>query len=252
MYFSKHKHLLSNSIMAVAIIRLFSSLIEGTVRLLSGRLRIFSPDMLDTYRWNAKVIFSAGKVLAITAVFFIAWKKLKKYLSVIGEEDIDDMGRLQEEYLREGHSALTSDTMAQLLQLWAVILVGAETIYLVSSAIYRMLVEELTQLFLNGIPYESYISIYNMSHGFKYLEMLTAILLGVIMTGIFLGDNLLKAVAAVIAVVFLLAFGIMDMNTVALPGRVVGIVWTSVIFHLTETLGLSLLALYLSRKYNGL
>ena len=162
------------------------------------------------------------------------------------------MGRLQEEYLREGHSALTSDTMAQLLQLWAVILVGAETIYLVSSAIYRMLVEELTQLFLNGIPYESYISIYNMSHGFKYLEMLTAILLGVIMTGIFLGDNLLKAVAAVIAVVFLLAFGIMDMNTVALPGRVVGIVWTSVIFHLTETLGLSLLALYLSRKYNGL
>ena len=37
-----------------------------------------------------------------------------------------------------------------------------------------------------------------------------------------------------------------------LSGQMVGIVWTSIIYHLTETVGLFLLAVYLSRRYRGL
>ncbi len=55
-----------------------------------------------------------------------------------------------------------------------------------------------------------------------------------------------------IAAAFLIAFGVVQMQTVALSGRNVSIVWTSVIFHMTETVGLILLSVYLSKHYRGL
>ena len=104
----------------------------------------------------------------------------------------------------------------------------------------------------NGLTDGTFVMLYNMTHGFKYIEMLCAILLGVVMTGIFLSDPYLRIASLVILVLFMLAFGVFQMQTVSLMGRSVGIVWTSLIYHATETLGLFLLSLYLSRKYRGL
>ena len=51
---------------------------------------------------------------------------------------------------------------------------------------------------------------------------------------------------------YLLAFGLFQMQTVSLMGREIGIVWTSIIYHITETAGLLILSLYLTKRYKGL
>jgi hypothetical protein len=98
----------------------------------------------------------------------------------------------------------------------------------------------------------TFVMLYNMTHGFKYLEILAAILLGVVMTGIFLNDRYLKLASLVILTLFLISFAVMQMQTVYLMGREVGIVWTSIIYHLTETLGIIFLSGYLNIRYKGL
>ena len=103
-----------------------------------------------------------------------------------------------------------------------------------------------------GMSDGTFIMLYNMTHGFKYLEILSAILLGVVMTGIFLNDRYLKLGSLAILLLFLVSFGAIQMQTVYLMGREIGIVWTSLIYHITETLGLFLLSLYLTVRYKGL
>jgi hypothetical protein len=72
------------------------------------------------------------------------------------------------------------------------------------------------------------------------------------MTAIFLRDRRLGIAVLMIAVLFLLAFGILQMQTITFTGREIGIVWTSVIFHLTETVGLFGFSVYLAKHYKGL
>ena len=55
-----------------------------------------------------------------------------------------------------------------------------------------------------------------------------------------------------ILAIFLASFAALQMQTVFFMGHEVGIVWTSIIYHATETIGLLVLALYLSKKYKGL
>ena len=252
MYFGKDKHLLSYSIMAAALIRFSTSSLEGLFRFILKKGNELSPDMMDEVLWRYQLAGSVFKIVTIAIVFFIAWKKLKKYRGVVDEDDRYEMGQLQEEYLGNNLSSLSADAIGQLLQIWAVILIGVECVYTVSTVIYRRFTAELMLLVVSGAQYSSFVTLYNLSHGFKYIEMLTAILLGFFMTGIFLKDNRVMVVTTVIAAVFLLAFGIVQMHTVSLPGREVVIVWTSVIFHLTETVGLLIFSVYLARKYRGL
>lgn len=252
MYFSKRTHILSYALMAAAVIRLAGAATEGVIRLILGRQPSVAPDLMDTMLWRVSIISSIIQILLILAVFVYEWKKLLRYRSIVEEDDRNELGRLQEEYLGQHLAALSSESIEQLLQIWAVILVGAETVYCITSVVYRRFIAEMFLLVLGGMDYFSFTSIYNLTHGFKYLEMITAILLGVVMTGIFLKDRPLKAVAFAIAAAFLIAFGLVQMQTVALSGRNVSIVWTSVIFHLTETIGLFLLSVYLSKHYRGL
>ena len=253
MYFSKRTHLLSRAIMISAIVRLAGSMTEGIIRMFINRSSSLSPDMMDSLLWNVQTVCSVMEIAAISIAFCMSWQKLKRYKNLIGEDDLLEMGRLQEEVLGKHQlSSLSVDSIEQLIQIWAVILIGAECIYCVSSMIYRRFTTELMSLVLLGQQYSTFVSVYNLTHGFKYLEMFTAILLGVVMTAIFLRDRTLRVVAAVITVMFLLAFGIFQMQTISLPGRQIGIVWTSVIFHLTETLGLFALSIYLAKHYRGL
>jgi hypothetical protein len=132
--------------------------------------------------------------------------------------------------------------------------VGAELIYVFTSIMYRRFIGILMDALSlgEGMTDGTFVMLYNMTHGFKYLEILSAILLGVVMTGIFLNDRFLKLSSMAILLVFLISFSALQMQTVYLMGREIGIVWTSLIYHVTETLGLFLLSLYLSRHYKGL
>lgn len=255
MYLNKNKHVLSKAIMLTALIRIMGAVIEGVARMILRRDTDLTPAMMDGALWKVQVAIAVLRIMLICIVFRTSYKVIKHYEKVVDDDDKSAMRVLQEEYLGEKLSTMTIDKTGVLLQIWGVILIGAEIVYFVSSMIYRRFNSLLTLLLLGNGEYESYmsyISLYNLSHGFKYLEMLTAILLGVTMTAIFLKDQKLKLVVLIVALAFLLSFGVFEMNTMDIMGRQVGIVWTSIIFHLTETVGLFGFAIYLSKKYKGL
>ena len=252
MYFSKRTHLLSYFIMGSALVRLAGAFIEGFIRMLVRRNVSFAPDFMDVILWRLQLVMSLIEIVSISFIFFFFWNKLRKYKGLIAEEDHEELGRLQKEYLGDNLATLSAAEIGQLLQMWAVILIGAECIYVVTSAIYRKFIMNLMLMAFSGGQLTSFSLVYNMTHGFKYMEILTAILFGIVMTGILLSDRHLKVAALIITVIFLMSFGVFQMQTLTFSGRDIGIVWTSVIFHLTETVGLFVLSVYLSRHYVGL
>ena len=254
MYISVNKHILSRAIMSVAIVKLIAALLEGVVRFFLEKNNSSSPDMLDIMLWHSQLIISLLQIAITAVIFFVTWKRLNHYVSVIPPEDRKSMGDLQKEYFGENIASLSVSSVNRLLQLWAVIFVAAELTYLFTSIMYRRFIGILMDALSNGeaMADGTFIMLYNMTHGFKYLEILSAILLGVVMTGIFLNDRYIKLGSLAILLLFLISFGAIQMQTVNLLGREIGIVWTSLIYHITETLGLALLSLYLSVRYKGL
>ena len=210
--------------------------------------------MLDIMLWHCQLVISVIQIAITSVIFYLIWRRLSHYMNIIPKEDRKQMGDLQKEFFGENLATLSVSSVNRLLQLWAVIFVGAELIYVFTSIMYRrfigMLMDALSTS--DGMSDGTFVMLYNMTHGFKYLEILSAILLGVVITGIFLNDRYLKIASFVILLLFLLSFGALQMQTVYLMGREIGIVWTSIIYHVTETVGLFLLSLYLSIRYKGL
>lgn len=254
MYINPKKHILSKAIMLSAVMRILAAFCEGGLRIVMKRSSSLSPDMLDILLWHSQLAISALQIFATALIFFLSYKKLNHYMNLVDEKDRRGMGDLQKEYLGDNIASLSVSSVNRLLQLWAVIFVGAELIYVFTSIMYRRFIGILMDALSlgEGMTDGTFVMLYNMTHGFKYLEILSAILLGVVITGIFLNDKLLKMTSLLIIAVFLLSFAALQMQTVYLMGREIGIVWTSIIYHATETLGLFLLSLYLSKKYKGL
>lgn len=134
-----------------------------------------------------------------------------------------------------------------LLLIWGVILIGASVIYEITSILYSRAISQIFTV----TSQKQYIYLYNSTHGFKYIGMMVAITLGTIMTGIMLKSKWLIFLSTFIMTVFIGAFAVFQMYTLNLDfiGKSVGIVWTSVIYHLSETAGLLLMALYVRIKY---
>ena len=254
MYINVKKHILSHSIMSVALVRIIAAAFEGVSRLLLERSNFASPDMLDIYLYRISLISSSLQIIAASVIFYIAWKKLKHYLDLVPASDQQGMGELQKEYLGEKNASLSVSSVNRLLQLWAVIFIGAELLYDFTSIMYRRFIGMLINALAGGSALSdgTFVMLYNMTHGFKYLEILSAILLGVVMTGIFLNDRYLKLASLIVLALFLVSFALFQMQTVSLMGREYGLVWTSIIYHITETLGLFFLSLYLTIAYKGL
>ena len=253
MYFGKHKHLLSRTLLWAAALNILTMGLSSITRLALTNSASLLPNMMDSYIWVSQLVFSFIRLLAMLIVFMRAMRMLTKYMGVVEKDDIAEMGRLQEEVFGHELSSLSADAISRLLQIWAVILIGTQFVYDITSLQYRRFVNELTLLLANGetLIGTSFVSLYNSTHGFKYLGMLIAILLGVMMTGIFLNDRLLKILTASITGAFLLSFSVFQMYTFNIFGRSIGVVWTSVIFHITETVGVIALSLYLRKKYQG-
>ena len=255
MYISVKKHILSRSILMVALVKIIAAFCEGLARIICKNLKVDQPDMMDITLWYVQLALSFIQIVIIVVIFYRAWAKLKHYMNLVPKEDQPGMGDLQKEVFGQKNIAsLSVSSVNRLLQLWAVIFIGAELIYDFTSIMYRrfigMLIDALSES--DGMTDGTFVMLYNMTHGFKYLEILAAILLGVVMTGIFLNDRYLKLFSLVILVMFLLAFSVLQMQTVYLMGREIGIVWTSIIYHVTETIGLVALSVYLAKAYRGL
>ena len=254
MYISIKKHILSRAILSVDIIKIMAALIEGAIRIFLSSNSSDSPSMLDSMLWTCQIISSVLQIFFIFIIFYFSWKKLWHYMNLVPKDDQNEIGLLQQEYLGKNLATLSANSVSRLLQLWAVIFICAELIYDFTSIMYRRFIAILMSLFdqASDLTDSTFILLYNMTHGFKYIEILVAILLGIVMTGIFLNDKYLKIASLIILILFLLSFSILQMQTVYLMGHEIGIVWTSIIYHFTETLGLILLSAYLAKRYKGL
>ncbi|MCR5651201.1 MAG: hypothetical protein K6F86_08490 [Lachnospiraceae bacterium] len=252
MYFSKNAHFLSAALKITALIRLSTAGIEGIIRMILNRSAHYNPDMLDSLSWGISSACSFLKIAAIITVFYLSWKKIRKYTGLIDEDDRFEMGRLQKEVFGSDLAVLSADAIEQLILIWGMILGLAECVYYVLSLVYRKFITQLMVLSVLGQQYDSFVPLYNLSHGFKYIQMMTAILIGVAVTAVFLHDRALAVAAGVLMITFLLAFSLFQMQPLSFSGRQIVVVWTSVIFHLTETLGLLTLSVYLAKHYLGL
>ncbi|MCR5676153.1 MAG: hypothetical protein K6G16_10640 [Lachnospiraceae bacterium] len=253
MYFSPKKHILSDVIMMVALVRFAGASLYGLLRLLLRQSGVV-PDMTDRSLWTLQMTFSVATLLVSAVIFLCALYRISRGLRAVPVEDRQEMARLQEEVFGDNNADLPAETIRRLLRIWFTILVGAQSMYDFSSIIFRRFITRLTQFFVDttGGTGEVYVSIYNLTHGFKYQGMLIALLLGAMMTGIFLDDRELKIAAILIAALFMLSAAGMQMFTLSLLGKSYGIVWSSVIFHLMETVGLFALAWYLRGRYRGI
>lgn len=254
MYLSKKVHILTPAIMLTAIFNLLSELASGLARIVLSKLPSLTPDMLDTKMWTLQSAFAILQLLLTIGVFLVARKKLNRLMKLIPREDWSDMGKLQSEMIKDSVATLSITEINQLLQVWAAILIGVEIVYDVTSSAYKSFVTQLVKIvdLSNPETYNAFVALYNSTHGFKYIGMLIAICIGILTTGIFLQDRWLITSSITLTVLFLIAFVFIQSNTIVLASRMVGVVWTSVIFHILQTLGLMVLSAYLFKRYRGL
>ena len=254
MYINKKEHILSKTLFLTGCVRLGGEVANSIARMSINKTQGPSPDMLNTTIDNFSTIVSVIQICLVTAIFYMAYLRLEHIRGVVPKDDYSEMAKLQEELGEKNISTLSSYSIMQLLQLWAAILIGIQVVYDVTNHAYQTFVEQMCFFidFGNQDIANAFVSVYNNSHGFKYIGMFVAICLGIFVTGVFLKDAPLKIASFVIMCLFMLAFAILQMHTVTVMDRTVGIVWTSVIFHVIQTVGLFAVAVYLSQKYKGL
>lgn len=252
MFLGAKKRILSDALLYSSIISFAAGILTALVRLVVGRVPSLSSDMLNDMVWNLQSGISVVQIVLTFLIFIFHWRLLRHYIETVPAEERRQMGLLQEEFLGRDIPSLTAEDVNKLLEIWGVILVGSEIVYQVTSSLYREFIEQISVFSLSGpAGYGIYLNIYTKTHGFKYLGMMIAIILGIMITGIFLNDRYLKGCGIVLSALFLLLFAVINRFTFTIFGRNVGIVWTSVLFHAVDMAGLILLAIYLRRRYRG-
>lgn len=254
MYINKKRHILTKVIFGAAFCNLLFELSEGAQRFFLRNKYSFEPDMIEGALWQAGLVLSFVKLGIIVVLFALAFGELNKIEGLVEKDDLVEMAKLQTEAVTDNISTLSAYSIGQLLQIWAAIFIGAELVYDVTALVYRDFIGALSKFFYmaDRNMADAFVSFYNNTHGFKYMGMLVALFLGIFVTGVFLKDRILKVAAFLVAVLFTLAFVIFRMHTITIFDRSIGIVWTSVIFHLTETVGLVCLSIYMAKRYKGL
>ena len=141
MYLNTKNHFLSKSIMLAAIVKIVAAFCEGGIRLFMRKSTLLSPDMLDIYLWHSQIVISLLQIFVTALIFYLAYKKLNYYIKLFDRDDLRGMGELQKEYLGDNIASLSVSSVNRLLQLWAVIFVGAELIYVFTSIMYRKFIQ---------------------------------------------------------------------------------------------------------------
>ncbi|MDC7279988.1 hypothetical protein NXH64_10805 [Butyrivibrio fibrisolvens] len=210
--------------------------------------------MLNSTIFYSNMCIHLTVTILIAVIFTRNIKKMRKIMKVVTEDDSEEMGLLQKEYIPDGISTLTALDIYQLLEIWASILLFIQIMSMVSSYQYKSFVSDLYRI----IPMDTYeravdfSGIYNSTHGFKYIGMFSALIIGIFVSAVFLKDRFLKIISVIITAVFILAFCIFQMITFDMEVKIISIVWTSVIYHGMETIGLLLFSFYLAKHYKGL
>ncbi len=256
MFVNKNKHYLSTALMQTAILNIATELADGIFRkVMSSKVSVFLPMTGNDIIWYGQMTLSFIQIILTIVIFARTYLLLIKKRGLVQKDDFTEMAKLQEEYNPDNISTLSLYSIYQLFQIWAVILVGVRIVYEVSAIAYRKMVAEITLLLsdANNLAISAnLLNMYNNSHGFKYIGMFVAVVIGIAVTGIFLKDRMLGLTAFILTALFMLTFSLFNLGSLNINGLGIGIVWTSVIFHILETVGIMVMSIYLSKKYRGL
>lgn len=253
MYLNTKKHYLSKAICISSLVGLVAQVLNALARIIFTS-KLPEPDMLNSAIFGFNVITQVLVIAFIFIIFILNIRKVRHLINIINENDVDEVAVLQKQYIPDSISTLRGEAIYQLLEIWAVILLFVQTISLVSNYKYRNFVSDLYDI----IPMDNYenavtfSAIYNSTHGFKYIGMFSAIVIGIFVTAVFLKDRFLKVLTVFITGFFVLAFTIFQMVTFYTELKIISIVWTSVIYHGLETIGLIFFSIYLAKHYKGL
>ncbi len=216
----------SQSILGTFLI--FGGICNALEAILKVILRsVFSDNQIATN--NSQNIIAILKVIILAVAFIFAAYRMKRLY-------------FHSPYVRK------------LLFLWGVILIPVQLIYDVTVILYQRMLDMLFLIIATsdsgGEAGMFYAMFYNNTHGFKYISMFIAILLGIIVTGEILEKNHLFAVCAGLIIIFMTAFCVLEMRTISILNDSInmGINLTSVIFHSLTTIGLFLLGLFIINK----
>ena len=144
-----------------------------------------------------------------------------------------------------------SPLIRKLLILWGVILIPIQLVNDVCAMLYTRMLSLIQSAFaLADVDSDGrlFAIIYDSTHGFKYICLFLAILLGIVMTGEILEKRKLMILSGVVAVLFLIAFTLLRMDSIDLSTIAsfeVGLNWASVVFHALNTIGLFGIGLYI-------
>lgn len=147
-----------------------------------------------------------------------------------------------------------SPYVRKLLFIWGIILIPVQLVYDLSILVFNRMLG-MIWLILNTTYKEGndvlYAMFYDGSHGFKYLGMFMAIILGLIITGVILERNKLIYISGILSILFMIFFAAINMKTMNLDmlSFNVGVNFTSLLFHLLTTIGLGFLGIYIIKSY---
>ena len=143
----------------------------------------------------------------------------------------------------------------KLVVLWGVILIPIQLINDMTVMLYTRMLELLQHVLSESAidgDGQIFAMIYDSTHGFKYICIFLAILLGIVMTGELLEKRKLLILCAVFAVMFMIAFTAFRMQTIeinTIATYEIGINWTSTIFHALTTFGLMFIGFYIYKEF---
>ena len=144
-----------------------------------------------------------------------------------------------------------SKNVRKMLVLWGVILIPIQMINDVCVMLYARMLELIQHVFIEGNvdpDGQIFAMIYDSTHGFKYICLFLAILLGIVMTGEILEKRKLMIVSLIAAILFLIAFALLRMDSVNINNITtfeVGLNWASLVFHTLNTIGLIGIGMYI-------
>lgn len=252
MYINKNRHYLSTFLMIVAITNILTMFVNAAGRMILVKSSA-EVAILNNNVETMSAIISLLQILVTVAVFVYFVRKIKHIKSLIPKEDYAELAMLQKETLGDNVSLLDIDQTDCLIKLWGFILIAMQFIYELSTKVYEKMIMDILVLFqLSGLGSDVFVNMYNSSHGFKYLCMMSAIMIGIFVSGLFLKDKIMINVAFIMLALFMLAFLFINSTSLSLLGRDMEIVWTSVMFHILETGGLLVTAIYIRFRYRGM
>lgn len=246
--YADKNYILSDSLAKAALLNFLCVLVGAGVRFIFRHAEELNPDMQDMNFTLLGMAIAIVRVMLTAVIFLMANRRIK---AVIANEGFADPDKLKEEMNPAGSTLLTAYSTRKMLQVWGVILVAANLLQEFCSRMYQNVMDQLQSYYFGeSMVSNEAVSVYNSTHGFKYIGMITALIIGFFVTGVFLNDRKLMVLSALMMIAFALAFGMFQMFTLKFADRSIGIVWTGVIYHLTNTVVLFIFSQYTRKKHH--